>query len=233
VSSKIREKNLIMILKKLMDQIVKGSPETTDIFALTVRGIVQECQDQTAPSIITTIYQGLIEGISSQHENVTWECLEICTEVFKKYGLLIQRQQNLVDKDRLMASINTQLSAGRSSKISKSASLAMGAFAIILNPTQLNKLVSLLLTKIHNSKTKQDKTTQVQCLTLMAKSIGNKLSPHVPDILSVLIRLMMLLDEEQSHDDANDLSEACLTTIASIIRRCTVEIDNYMKPLIG
>ena len=40
VSSKIRESNLITILQKLMSEIVQGSPETTDIFALTVRGIV-------------------------------------------------------------------------------------------------------------------------------------------------------------------------------------------------
>ena len=45
VSSKIRETNLLMIMDKLMDEIVGGSPETTDIFALTIRAIVTECQD--------------------------------------------------------------------------------------------------------------------------------------------------------------------------------------------
>ena len=43
ISSKIRESNLLMILEKLMDEIMNGSVETTDINALTVRGIISEC----------------------------------------------------------------------------------------------------------------------------------------------------------------------------------------------
>ena len=135
ISSKIRENNLLTILEKLMNEIVTGDPEISDIFALTVRAIVSECQDQTAPAMIQKIYKSLIHGIGSKYENVTWECLEICTEVFKKFGLLIQRQQNLVDKQALMSAINAQLSRPDSPKIYKSASLTMGAFAIILNQT--------------------------------------------------------------------------------------------------
>jgi hypothetical protein len=40
VSSKIREKNLIVILQTLVKEIVEGQMETIDINSLTVRGIV-------------------------------------------------------------------------------------------------------------------------------------------------------------------------------------------------
>jgi len=47
----------------------------------------------------------------------------------------------------------------------------------------------------------------------MAKSVGNKLSPYLNEIIPILIKLMQTLDLETSNDLDNELSEACLTTI--------------------
>ena len=44
---------------------------------------------------------------------------------------------------------------------------------------------------------------------------------------------MTQLDENQPEDDANELSEACLTTLATIIRRCTRSVNPYIDGLLS
>jgi hypothetical protein len=62
---------------------------------------------------------------------------------------------------------------------------------------------------------------QVQCLSLIAKSVGNKLSAYLSEIVPLLQQLMQIIySSEQSNDIDNDLSEACLTTLQSIIHKC-------------
>lgn len=80
------------------------------------------------------------------------ECLDICTEVFKRFGLIILRQPNLVNKDALMNAINAQLTGGVSLSVRKRASYAMGQFAIILNNQQLTKLCQILMSKIQSNQ---------------------------------------------------------------------------------
>jgi cullin-associated NEDD8-dissociated protein 1 len=66
----------------------------------------------------------------------------------------------------------------------------------------------------------------------MAKSIGNKLAPYLQAIIPVLQSLMMQLDENSPEDDANELSEACLSTIATIIRRCARSVSPFVDSLL-
>lgn len=85
--------------------------------------------------------------------------------------------------------------------------------------------------KIRTGKNKAEIVTQVTCLSLIAKAVGNKLAPFLPEIIPILTTIMMQLDEGQSIDVDNELSEACLTTIHSIIRRCPREVSAYVPNL--
>ena len=179
ISPKIREAHLTMIVNKLITEITTGQLEALDIFSLTVRGVVNDCSDSYAPNLIHTIYPQLLSGIEQGSPQVKEECLDICTEVFKRFGLIILRQPNLVNKELLMKAINTQLTSGTSPSLRKRASYAMGQFAVILNNQQLSKLCQLLLSKIQSNQAKSDTIIQVQCLSIIAKSIGSKLSPYL------------------------------------------------------
>lgn len=156
VAPLIRESNLIMILQKLAQEIVTGPVDTVDIFALTIRGIISEAKDETAQNIVTTLNPRLLEGIESRDDPRKEECLEICTELFKRFGLFILRQQSLVNKEALMKAINNQLQGGATVAIRKRASFCMGAFAVVLNAKQLQQLAALLLDRIRTGKNKAD-----------------------------------------------------------------------------
>ena len=104
-----------------------------DIFSLAVRGIVNEASMQTAPALIQNLYSNLVKGLEHRTSQVIEESLEICTILFKRFGVLILRSQGLVDKDRLLAAINKQMFEGVSASIRRRASYAKGSFAIVLN----------------------------------------------------------------------------------------------------
>lgn len=91
VSSKIRETNLIVILQTLVKEIVEGQMETIDINSLTVRGIVQKTKEESSNGVFTLI-QPLVKCIEQTKENRRREeSLDILTDIFKKFALLIHR----------------------------------------------------------------------------------------------------------------------------------------------
>ena len=53
----------------------------------------------------------------------------------------------------------------------------------------------------------------VQCLSLMAKYVGNRMAPFLQPIITLLSQIMKKLNENMSNDVDNELSEACLNTI--------------------
>jgi len=185
-ASKIREANLITIVQKLAQEIVDGDQKTLDIFSLTVRGIVNESSEDAATGIITNLMPHMQRGIETKGGDIKEECLDILTDVFKRFGILILRQQQLVNRDNLMRVINSQLTQGSTPTIRKKASFCMGAFAVVLNNKQLQQLVALIIERVRKSQNKSELPTFVQCLSLIAKSVGNKLAPFLQEIIPLL-----------------------------------------------
>jgi hypothetical protein len=138
----------------LAADIVDGDQKTLDIFSLTVRGIVNESSEDHASGIISTLQPQMIHGIESKGNNIKEECLDILTDLFKRFGMFLLRQQQLLNKDTLMRVINTQLTSGTTPSIRKRASYCMGAFAVVLNNKQLSSLVTLILERVRVSKNK-------------------------------------------------------------------------------
>lgn len=131
-----------------------------------------------------------------------------------------------------MSAINTQLNTGSTHSLRKRASYAMGQFAVVLNNQQLNRLITLLLEKIARSSQKSDTMIGLQCLSIIAKSIGNKLAPFLDQIIPLLSRIARSLKEDESGDEDNELSETALTTLEAIIRKCPVEVGPHVDDLL-
>jgi cullin-associated NEDD8-dissociated protein 1 len=67
---------------------------------------------------------------------------------------------------------------------------------------------------------------------MVAKAIGSKLAPFLDKIVPLLLEIMIKLDPNSSVDIDNELSEACLSTLQSIIRRCPREVTPYVPKTI-
>ena len=103
----------------------------------------------------------------------------------------------------------------------------------MLNTTQLNKLIQLLLRKIETPQGKNDTIIQLQCLSIIAKSIGNKLSPYLSQIIPLLNNFCQTLKADESVDDDNELTETALSTLEAIFRKCPLEVNEYVQLLLA
>ena len=100
-NSKIREKNVVMIVDKMAERVVEGNKETRDIYSLAIRSIVSSINEEFATGMIKIVYARLIKGLGSTDE-VREECLDILSEIFKQFGSLLLKNASLVNKEELM-----------------------------------------------------------------------------------------------------------------------------------
>ena len=156
IAPRIREKNLIMIVELMAEIVVTGEKDTRDIYSLAIRGITGEISDEYAATMIKAIYPKLIVGFSgSKSEDVREECLDILGELFKRFGSLLLKKDDIVKKDQLMLLIPEQLAFPKPS-LRKKATNCIGAFSVILNNRQLQTMIRLLIDKMKAARTKVD-----------------------------------------------------------------------------
>ena len=89
----------------------------------------------------------------------------------------------------------------------------------------------MLLERIRSGKNKEEIVILVQCLSLMSKAVGSKLAPYLKDIITLLVPIAKSPQDSQSIDLDNELSEACLTTLNAMIRRCPREVSQFIPDL--
>jgi hypothetical protein len=188
ISSRIREKHLIMIIEVMADIVVSGEKETRDIYSLAIRGIIGEISDENSANMIKAVYPKLMAGFgNTKSEDVREECVDILAQIFKRFNILLLKRDDLVKKDELMLTIPNQLGFQKPS-LRKKATNCMGAFAVILNGRQLSLCLKVLIDKIKAPKSKQDMFTQIQCFSQMARNVGNRLTKdNIKDVLPVLL----------------------------------------------
>lgn len=117
--------------------MVTGEKDVRDIYSLAIRGIVGEISDENASTMIKAVYPKLILGFGqSKSEDVREECLDILTEIFKRFSVLLLKKDDLVKKDQLMTLLPEQLYFQKAS-LRKKATNCIGAFSVILTNRQL------------------------------------------------------------------------------------------------
>jgi hypothetical protein len=138
--------------------------------------------------MVKSLNQYLLKGLENKHSSnaVKSECLKIYTDVFKRFGPLCLRERQLIDKSRLMQAISALIINTVEVSLRKNASSCMGAFAVVLETAALQTLVNNLLTRAKTAKAPIDALVQIQCLSLVAKTVGNKLNPLLTQLIPVL-----------------------------------------------
>jgi len=67
----------------------------------------------------------------------------------------------------------------------------------------------------------------------MARTVGQKLSHFLDEIYPILANYASSLKEDTSVDIDNEIAEACLNTLESLLKRCPKEITPYVPRTLG
>jgi hypothetical protein len=76
--------------------------EVRDIYSLAIRSTIQELQENSAMNMIKAVNPKLVRGLKVGKEEVKEECLDILADFFRKFGSLLSKKSNLINKDELM-----------------------------------------------------------------------------------------------------------------------------------
>ena len=99
----IKEQNLIGIVETLAKMVIDaGNKEVRDIYSLAIQSTINELKENSAVNMIRTVYPNMNKGLKSGKPEVQEECLEILAQIFKRFGQLLHKNNNLVNKDDLM-----------------------------------------------------------------------------------------------------------------------------------
>lgn len=90
-----------MIVEKMAERVVEGEKETRDIYSLAIRSIINEINEEYAIAMIKNVYPRLIKGMGASLE-IREECLDIMSDIFKRFGSLLLKNSTLVNKEELM-----------------------------------------------------------------------------------------------------------------------------------
>jgi len=97
----VQDSNLEMIAEKLVTKILdeKMKDEERDIYLSAIQGSIKELHDDNAAKLIKKINPQLITGLASKNGNAVLKCLEIMAELYRKFHILLFREDKLIDKD--------------------------------------------------------------------------------------------------------------------------------------
>ena len=193
----IKEQNLIGIVETLAKMVIDaGNKEVRDIYSLAIQSTINELKENSAANMIRTVYPNMNKGLNTNKPEVQEECLEILAQIFKKFGQLLNKNNNLVNKDDLMKTLIELLQNGHPG-VRKRTTNCMGQFAIILNSRQLEQLITILMRRLKASEgTKKDLLTQIQCISQIARSVGSKLARFYGQLVPQLTTYPAVLEEE-------------------------------------
>jgi cullin-associated NEDD8-dissociated protein 1 len=229
-ASILREQYLRLLVESLSDMVVDSNKkEVRDIYSLAIRSTIQELKETAAADMIKAVYPKLSRGLKSGNDEVKEECLDILAEICKKFGSLLYKKTALVNKDELMKQL-CDLLKHTTEGVRKRATYCLGQFAIILSSKQLQQLMNLLIDRLQKAQgDKQDLLVQIQCISQIARSVGNKLASNFSTLIPLLSDEPRRLDVNNSNDLDNEICEAALNAIENLIRKCSNEAKQYIE----
>jgi len=128
-----------------------GKKEVRDIYSLAIRSTIQELKENSAQDMIKAVCPKLLKGLQSGNDEVKEECLDILAEICKKFGNILYKKSNLVNKEELMKKLCELLQLS-SEGVRKRATFCLGQFSIILSRNQLQQLMNLLIERLQRSR---------------------------------------------------------------------------------
>ena len=114
--------------------------------------------------------------------------------------------------------------------VNRKATMCMGHFACILGTKQLEKLMETEIAAIDpNNPTVL--LTHLQSLSQITRSTGEKLAKYFDTFLPKLMQLLSLLAADSSDNLNNEIGEAALASIESMIRKCPNETKGMVQEI--
>lgn len=232
ILKKVQKGQVGEICKKLCSLILDGNDALRDIYSIGLKTLIADVPDSMGTLIVEKLTSNLLTGIGrAGGEDVKRECLDIMSELLKRFGGLNEK-----DHIEIMTVVVGQLDHDRP-VIRKRATNCLGSLAVVSTDALLNRLVQTLLERIEQAEKKTSSShatrTLIQTIGTVSRTVGHRLGRHLDRIVPLFLRFCGNPDDESHHNDAaNELRENCFPGLESFVLRCPREVAPFLASIL-
>ena len=102
ICSNVREQNLKVIVKSLVEKILEGDKDCRDINSSCCQEIMKEISEDFSKVIISSIYPTIQRGLKHSDDEVKEEFCELLTEMLRQFSKTLAKDPSLLDQNALL-----------------------------------------------------------------------------------------------------------------------------------
>lgn len=192
-----------------------------------------EITDTYAATVIKSIYPILYEGIKSEDEEIKEECVELASELIKRFTTIIIKDSNLIKDKALLKELFKILDHQSPFTLKKKVAYCLGCVAVILTTPKMADMMDNLISAINaNIENHEFLFYYILSLSWISRRVGYKLGEYLESLVVNLVSVCDTLDEGNSVDAHNEIAEEALNCLESLIKNCPKEISSYVEKLL-
>ena len=229
ICSNVREQNLKVIVKSLVEKILEGDKDCRDINSSCCQEIMKEISEDFSKVIISSIYPTIQRGLKHSDDEVKEEFCELLTEMLRQFSKTLAKDPSLLDQNALLKQLLKLLGSKSEESLKKKTTQCIGFLAVILTHENIDYIVQTLESSL--TKNKKDYFA-VQALSWISSKVGHKLGNLLDNLLTTLFSVCDLLDMNTSEDDINAVVEEALNAVEYLVLRCPKEIQSHVEAIL-
>uniref|UniRef100_A0A1B0DPX8 Stalled ribosome sensor GCN1-like HEAT repeats region domain-containing protein n=1 Tax=Phlebotomus papatasi TaxID=29031 RepID=A0A1B0DPX8_PHLPP len=206
---KVKENQVETIVDSLCANMVSNKEQLRDISSIGLKTVISELPqtpNSLAPNVCQRITGKLSNAIEKEDVSVQLEALDILSDLLSRFGDLL-----VPFHDTILKALVPQLGSQRQA-VRKRTIVALSHLLTSCSNSAYNKVIEHLLEGLKKPQNTSTIRTYIQCLASICRQAGHRLCNHID-------RVMVLLNEYSQRED-DELREFCLQACEAFIQRC-------------
>ncbi len=213
--------------KKLMKHILSGDrAEMRDVYCVGMTHTITQVPGQFGASLVASVLPDLLTGCKREDAGMQRDCLQVATELLKRFG------DKAADQHAAAKGVFLSAMASDAADVRKRASTALGQLAQNLADDLLQELITSLLGQLKRGSDAELKRGAISTISAVSRTVGYRLGRHLAAIVPELMAAIGSKDDDELMDDqGNELREACFQALESFVLRCPAEVTGHLDAL--
>lgn len=237
LSKYLKEAEIIQIFSKIIKYITDPKMIGKDIYTTCIKAILKEMPGSSCETVGKIIIPELTEGISSKSMEIKELCFDTFDDFINNFDyILIKDNEKVIKNKENIIKIAIETINFDNASLRKTIGDFLGNFSVILNKTQMSKLVTGLMERICGVKDIRQKIAYLNSLNSVAKISAQKLGEFIPKVLEIIFEFSnttYLNSNTDNYDENNDLIQASLQIIETFILKNTQILKSYNETIVG
>ena len=210
-----------------MKHILSGDrAEMRDVYCVGMTHTITQVPSQFGEGLVGTVLPDLLVGCKSDDAGMQRDCLQVATELLKRFGDKAA-SQHASAKGVFLAAMT-----GGSADVQKRASIALGQLAQNLTDELLQELIGALLAQVKSGGNAGSKRSAISTISAVSRTVGYRLGRHLAAIVPEFMTAIGAKgDDALANDEGNELREACFQALESFVLRCPAEVTGHLDAL--